>query len=1185
MAVSRLFLNLGSIGSGLLLFIDDLQWVDDGTLDVLAEIVLDVSAHPLLIVGTYRNNEVSEEHRLVRFKEWAGRNDHPVDEIRLESFDDARMRKLVSGLLHEEEDQVSEISKVILRKSKGNPFFAIEALKQLVLGNAVVLDHGRWRTDPDILDRIEISSSMVDLILQRISLLDDKWIALLSYAAIIGRKFDMKLLFRLAQDPRSRIRVAEEELLDIIDGAIQNNLLEEDLREKGKILFAHDRIKEAFEKGLGEEEKKGLHLQIARTLEELNREDVEEVVFDLAHHYIAGGDEEKALEYAFPAGEKAKRSFANGDALRYLKICEEILERKLAAGGGEDRDWRARLVKCKHHLGDVCLTVGNNDEAIEFYKEVLPSMETRIEQASIHKQICNALFKKGDWTGCEEYGRMGLSLLGERLPIGKGAVAFSTAKELLVHLLHSLFPFAFVRRSERSRSEKYKTIIWFYLSLNWMYLLSDVAKVVRSVLRMLNIAEGRIGSSKELGIGLTAYSTLCMAIPLFGRAARYNKAAMAMKLDLGDEQGVAQSLEARGYRHEWQGDYRNGITYLNQANDRFQKIGDMWEMGMMANGLLQSHYYLSEYDAAIDIASRYLEISRRTKNLFGIPAAREQFSMIYTEKGDYNSARREAEECLAISDEADLLSISRGHLNLGYAYLEMGDHRKAIESLEQAHQIIDNNTLLKQYSVHVYLYLADAYLCEYTASQGGGRVSIRRIRRLCRKALAKTRSWATYYGSALRVNAKLFSVIGRKRKAESLFRRSIEHCEGLGRRYEQAKGLLEYGRFLSGSARIEEARQKYEAAYMIFKEIGSEAYTRRAADMAGITEGRPSEESDSIRRLVDKRRLYSVIKVSQDMSSIMQLDVLLEKIMSVAIEVSGAQRGYLLIRNKRTNEYEVVVRKSIDEDAAEQDQFSMSIIKRMLETGEAVLATNAAEEYESRSVVKYELKSVLCIPIRHRDEILGICYLDNPLSSGVFTAEDIEIMKVIAGQAAISIENVRLYEMAIYDGLTKLVNRRHFDFLLQKESDRCIRYGRSFSLIMADIDNFKAFNDSFGHQAGDYVLERLGVIIKGLCRSSDIAARYGGEELSLILPETGADGAEVFAEKLRGEVEKAEVVFRGRELNVTISLGVAALPQHAKSQDALIRAADTALYASKEGGRNRVTVCNKCRAHWPNGPQ
>jgi len=184
----------------------------------------------------------------------------------------------------------------------------------------------------------------------------------------------------------------------------------------------------------------------------------------------------------------------------------------------------------------------------------------------------------------------------------------------------------------------------------------------------------------------------------------------------------------------------------------------------------------------------------------------------------------------------------------------------------------------------------------------------------------------------------------------------------------------------------------------------------------------------------------------------------------------------------------------------------------------------------------------------------------------------VELLQTLSSQAAITIHNARLYHLAITDGLTQLRIRRYFQQRIEEEIVRFNKFGHPLSLIMGDIDHFKSVNDTHGHQQGDLVLMETAKIFRSAIRDVDIAARYGGEEFAIILPETDTEEARQVAESIRTQIEAHEFRTRQGKLKVTISLGIAMTNQDRDTSEALIEAADKALYQAKETGRNRVLI-------------
>jgi diguanylate cyclase (GGDEF)-like protein len=193
-----------------------------------------------------------------------------------------------------------------------------------------------------------------------------------------------------------------------------------------------------------------------------------------------------------------------------------------------------------------------------------------------------------------------------------------------------------------------------------------------------------------------------------------------------------------------------------------------------------------------------------------------------------------------------------------------------------------------------------------------------------------------------------------------------------------------------------------------------------------------------------------------------------------------------------------------------------------------------------------------------------------------FTREEEELLQYLAGQAVVSIENARLHEtvelQAVTDELTGLANLRALHTILESELERSRRFGTPLALVMLDLDHFKQINDEFGHQQGDEVLELVADVLREFSRDIDTPARYGGEELAVVLPQTNSEGAEQLAERIREAVDGLEVPRVDGEgvLRLQASFGVAAVPESGSDREGLIAAADAALYRAKRAGRNRV---------------
>jgi diguanylate cyclase (GGDEF)-like protein len=225
-------------------------------------------------------------------------------------------------------------------------------------------------------------------------------------------------------------------------------------------------------------------------------------------------------------------------------------------------------------------------------------------------------------------------------------------------------------------------------------------------------------------------------------------------------------------------------------------------------------------------------------------------------------------------------------------------------------------------------------------------------------------------------------------------------------------------------------------------------------------------------------------------------------------------------------------------------------------------------------------ESLLAVPLKARNRTLGALVLTG--RRGAFDAAAHRVLGLLANQAAAALSTIglleRIKELAVRDGLTGLYNRRAFSDLLGQAIAREERQSGRFALLLLDLDHFKKLNDTFGHPAGDAALRCAAQVLDRMVRKGDQSARYGGEEFAVILPGADEAGALKLAERVREAIEKERLVFEGARLAVTASLGAAVWPQDGADDAALLAAADRALYAAKEGGRNRTVAASSLAA-------
>ena len=332
------------------------------------------------------------------------------------------------------------------------------------------------------------------------------------------------------------------------------------------------------------------------------------------------------------------------------------------------------------------------------------------------------------------------------------------------------------------------------------------------------------------------------------------------------------------------------------------------------------------------------------------------------------------------------------------------------------------------------------------------------------------------------------------------------------------------------------------------------------------------------------RELNALYSISKNISELINLDKILKDVLNEAITTLGAERGSLMLIDEDEQKLEVKVVAGVDGPLENKIliPIGQGIAGQVFSEGVPIVSNSTDSdqrfktfsEYGENEAKRAGVRNLLCVPLLISEKkTIGVINIVNKTDKSTFSPDDVKLMETISHHAATLIENSKLYKLATVDGMTGLYVHRYFQVRFKEEFSRAQRYNKNISALMTDIDHFKKFNDTYGHQCGDMVLSHVARIVRETIRNIDIAARYGGEEFAVALPETDAEGAYKLAERIRKNVEESFCVTPKGDLKVTLSIGVASfLNSKAPTQLALIACADSALYKAKESGRNRVMV-------------
>jgi len=335
-----------------------------------------------------------------------------------------------------------------------------------------------------------------------------------------------------------------------------------------------------------------------------------------------------------------------------------------------------------------------------------------------------------------------------------------------------------------------------------------------------------------------------------------------------------------------------------------------------------------------------------------------------------------------------------------------------------------------------------------------------------------------------------------------------------------------------------------------------------------VATSRRSLFSDSIRRFAEH---IDAAEPSQ----------IYEAILAQSAELLHAERGSLWLFDESSNELTIKAARGIPANTNEIGSIRMGegIAGSVLNAGEPLLSTIDALGRESLPERKYKTRSFISYPISIGARKIGLLNVADKRGGGAYDEADLELIDLIAPQIALALERAlwqhranQFQFLSITDPLTGLHNRRYLEARLSEELNRSSRYGAPMSFMMIDIDDFKFYNDRNGHQAGDRALEITAQCLRSTLRKADVASRYGGEEFSILLPQTTLDEAGMIADRLRRTIMNTR--FPNGESqplgSVTLSIGLSSLSPSLDSVEAIIRAADRALYHAKSHGKNRA---------------
>jgi len=1061
------FIRVFASGEGpLVIFGDDLQWVDPASLALIRHMILNATDMKLLLVGAYRDNEVDASHPMTLVLEELRRKRVAMKELALQPLGQAPVRRLVSDAVFSVGGRSDTLADLLRRKTGGNPFFLIQFLQTLAedgLLRYTPATHA-WTWDTEAISRLESTENVVDLMVSRLRKLPAETRRAMKLASCIGGTFDLVTLSTVTERTVSQTAEALWEAVksgallpqlevfsDPSDVAARPLSLSSAARspEQVRYRFFHDRVRQAAYSMIGEQERKPIHLRIGRLIRDAAGDSSEAHLFDIVSQLGSCvdlvDDPAESVDLArrcLLAGQRAKGSTAYQAASAYLATGVELMGE---AGWSADYDLTLAL---RYELAEGSYVSGDTRLAERHFEDILHHATRAHERARVHKLRSNLAMYDGKRDEALAHILAGLGELGTEIPAtddpaALGAMA-GTESEALSHLMEGRsIPDLLDLPPMTDPTYLIEAELMEELSVIGMFFTPLLVAIATTRQVRLALQHGNAPSTPP------AYAAHGMTI---GAAAGMYEAGNAfgkLAIELARRQQNPRAETIAGFWYgglicHWREPVRNALEALRASVDMGQRIGTpLWAsysaffvpmylgfMGLSLDRARQEHErYVAILDAeSVEANAAYIQLIRALR---GETSSATGFAQ--TGWGDERVARLKAAN-INLGLQHYLLARLMGNLLLG-------DTRGALRAAELSAEQGDIQTILfaqlapARFAYHHALAITDALRQDLAG------VDLEALRIKLATYRAQLETWsdncpANFLAMARLVQAECAALEGDELEAMALFEQSLAAASEARTPHHEGQAAERAARFHLDHGRQRIGEMHLDMAIEAYKRWGAGAKVTQLKKALATQAGahgrrrRHKRATDSVTRMLHLD-FATVLKAARIISGEMALSSLLRQGMEAIIENAGAQRGVLLMLDHAGD---LVVEGVVDveERNRESQDHARSVVEYCRRTRELVVLEDATRSDlfgQDPHIAPTGPRSVLAAPLLVRGELTGVLYLENRISTGVFTADRVQVLEALGAQLAISIENARMYQH-----LERLVNQRTAQLAEAKEA-------------------------------------------------------------------------------------------------------------------------------------------------------
>jgi PAS domain S-box-containing protein len=1007
----------------LMLFLDDLQWLDAATLDMLADLLTQADVQQLLVIGAYRDNEVDSTHPLMRKLDAICKAGAIVQEISLAPLGREDLGRLIADTLSCLPPVAAPLARLVHDKTGGNPFFAIQFISALAEEGLLRFDHdaARWRWEVDRLHAKGYTDNVANLMVRKLTRLPVETQAALQQLACLGNVAEIGLLSIVLGKPADDVR-------SYLWDAVRLELVE---RLDGSYKFIHDRVQEAAYSLIPERLRAEAHLSIGRLLvAHIPAERREEAIFEIVNQLNRGaalvtslGEREQLAEFNLLAGQRAKATIAYASALTYLAAGAALLP--------ED-SWQRR-----HEL-TFALELQRGE--CEFLTGALTEAEQRL--AALSTRAANTV----------ERATVACLRVDLYTTLDQSSRAIAVGLDYLRHLGIDWSP----HPTEEETRREYERI-WSQLGsrmiedLIELPLMSDPASLATMdvltkigppslhtdahlfslvICRAINLSlesgncDGSCFAYVRLGMVAGSHFGDYQAAYRFGRLGH----------DLVERHGLKR-FQARtymcfgGFVLPWTRHVRAGRDLLHRG---LQAANEMGDLVYAACGHHLTTNLLATGEPLVDVqreAENVLAFAQKARFRFIIDIAATQLELIRTlrgltptfgsfDDGQFEELRIERRFTRSPDLQAECSYLIRKLQARFFA----GEYRTAVEALSRAQSLLW--TLASHFETaeyHFYGALSRAAFCDSVPAAE---------RQQHMEALAvhhkQLQVWAAncpenFENRAALVGAEIARLEGRELDAERLYEQAIGSARANGFMHNEALANELAAHFYATRGFEKIARVYLQDARYGYLRWGADGKVRQLDELYPyLREEKPAPASTrTIGAPIEHLDLATVIKVSQAVSGEIVLEMLIDTLMRTAIEQAGAERGLLILQRGAEPGIEAEATTSGDTVVVQlRDQLVTasvlpeSVLHYVLRTRESVILDDAAAPSLFAAdpyLHQRQARSILCLPLITQAKLVGVLYLENTLTPRAFAPAHSAVLKLLASQAAIALENAHLY--------------------------------------------------------------------------------------------------------------------------------------------------------------------------------